>query len=255
MKREANKINSTENKCHSTVPECFRKPLMKVAYKLLSKDKATFEDLTPSEQQLWNYFKTDQIYRLLTGELDTVPEFRFSWYTVTGGDAMANFIPDQAPPIQPRITRAARSIPVTLMTPALIPMPKVKTPKASTSARPAQSSSSSSSPLSTVPSSPSASTSGTVPKPAQSTQTSGSSTTSSKLPTPTAPTAEVSTRQLRPHKDINYQKLHLGRNIRLGRREYLKRNTWKSVGKAVQHNVEKVRKVAEEFPVVSRRSS
>jgi hypothetical protein len=37
-KREAKKINSTENKCHSTVPECFCEPLMKVAYKLLSRD-------------------------------------------------------------------------------------------------------------------------------------------------------------------------------------------------------------------------
>jgi hypothetical protein len=71
MKTEANKINSAENRCHSTVPECFHKPLMKVAYKLLSRDKATFKELTPSEQQLWNSFKTDQIYQLLTGEPDT----------------------------------------------------------------------------------------------------------------------------------------------------------------------------------------
>jgi hypothetical protein len=35
---------------------------MKVAYKLLSRDKATFEELTPSEQKLWNSFETDQIY-------------------------------------------------------------------------------------------------------------------------------------------------------------------------------------------------
>jgi hypothetical protein len=60
MKREADKINSTENRCHSTVPECFRKPLMKVAYKLLSRDEATFEELTPTEQKLWNSFETDQ---------------------------------------------------------------------------------------------------------------------------------------------------------------------------------------------------
>ncbi len=36
--------------------------------KLLSRDEATFEELTPSEQKLWNSFETDQIYRLLTGE-------------------------------------------------------------------------------------------------------------------------------------------------------------------------------------------
>jgi hypothetical protein len=86
MRKEVNKINSTKDRCHSTVPECFRKPLMKVAYKLLSRDEATFEELTPSEQTLWTSFETDQIYRLLTGEPDTVPEFRFNWFTVTGGD-------------------------------------------------------------------------------------------------------------------------------------------------------------------------
>ncbi len=59
---------------------------MKVAYKLLSRDEATFEELTPSEQKLWNSFETDQIYQLLTGESDTVPEFRFNWYTVDTTD-------------------------------------------------------------------------------------------------------------------------------------------------------------------------
>jgi hypothetical protein len=62
MKKQANLINSVEERCHSTVPESYRKPLMKVAYKLLSRDKATFEELTPSEQKLWNSFETDQIY-------------------------------------------------------------------------------------------------------------------------------------------------------------------------------------------------
>jgi len=73
MEREAKLINCTEERCHSTVPECFHEPLMKVAYKLLSRDKATFEELTPSEQQLWTSFETDQIYQLPTGEPDTVP--------------------------------------------------------------------------------------------------------------------------------------------------------------------------------------
>jgi hypothetical protein len=49
MRRKAEKINSTQDKCHSNMPERFREPLMKVAYKLLSRDKATFEELTPTE--------------------------------------------------------------------------------------------------------------------------------------------------------------------------------------------------------------
>jgi hypothetical protein len=117
MKTEANEINSAEHRCHSTVPECFRKPLMKVAYKLLSRDKATFEELTPNEQQLWNSFETDQIFRLQTGKPDTVQEFRFNCYTVTTADGMAEFILDQAPPAQDRV----RSRP--LLT---VPEPKVK---------------------------------------------------------------------------------------------------------------------------------
>jgi hypothetical protein len=62
MKKEASKINSAEDRCHSKVPERFREPLMKVAHKLLSRDEATFEELTPSEQKLWTSFETDQIY-------------------------------------------------------------------------------------------------------------------------------------------------------------------------------------------------
>jgi len=58
MKNEANLINSTKEKCHSNVPKSFREPLMKVAYKLLSRDEATFEELTPSEQKLWTTFDT-----------------------------------------------------------------------------------------------------------------------------------------------------------------------------------------------------
>jgi hypothetical protein len=67
MKTEANKINSAEDRCYSTVPERFHEPLMEVAYKLLSRDEATFEELTPSEQKLWNSYETDQIYRLPNG--------------------------------------------------------------------------------------------------------------------------------------------------------------------------------------------
>ena len=52
--------------------------------------QATFEKLTPpSEQKLWNSFKKDQIYWLLTGEPNTVPEFRFNWYIVTRGEVTA----------------------------------------------------------------------------------------------------------------------------------------------------------------------
>jgi hypothetical protein len=105
MKKEAKLIKTTRERCHSTAPECFRKPLMKVAYELLSRDKATFEELSPSEKKLWNSFETDQIYQLFIGESNTVPEFRFNWITVTGGDITAKLIPA-------RTTMATRAPPI-----------------------------------------------------------------------------------------------------------------------------------------------
>jgi hypothetical protein len=132
MRREAEQINSTQERCHSNVPERFRKPLMKVAYKHLSRDEATFEELTPSEQKLWNSFETDQIYRLLTGEPDTVPKFRFNWYTVDTTDRYC-----KQPQRQPALRTPAPASRTTVRapTPAPVPAPTVKPPKASTSAR------------------------------------------------------------------------------------------------------------------------
>jgi hypothetical protein len=148
MRKEAEKINLTEERCHSNVPERFCKPLMKVAYKLLSRDEATFEELTPSEQKLWNSFETDQIYRLLTGEPDTVPEFRFSWYTIDTADGYFSDQPQQQLAVRTKtpVPRAPTRVP----TPP--PAPTVKPPRASTSARARLPSSTTSSAQSSKPS-------------------------------------------------------------------------------------------------------
>jgi hypothetical protein len=285
MKREAEKINSTEERCHSNVPERFREPLMKVAYKLLSRDEATFEELTPSEQKLWNSFETDQIYRLLTGEADTVPEFRFNWYTVDTTDGYY-----EGPPITTVPTRTITRPPAQPPAPTPVQPATVitKPPKASTSARArlpsSTTSSNNSSRPSTTPSSPRPSTSGTVPKARYTSSTESASTPRSSYSTtdtgpsrsPTPPvqvhppppaatptntvkatTPKGSGRLLRLRPDVNYRDLHLGRNLLLGRQQFLKRcrSTRKSVGKAVQQTVDKVRKVADEFPAISRHSS
>jgi hypothetical protein len=71
-----------EEKLKTGIPESLRELLMKVAYKLLILDDSNFEELTPQEQQLWTRFKTDNIYRFLIGESDTVPEFQFNWTSV-----------------------------------------------------------------------------------------------------------------------------------------------------------------------------
>jgi len=58
-----------------------REPLLNVAKKLLGRQRLNFEQLTPSEQELWTKFETSDIYEFLTGESDTVPEFCNNWLT------------------------------------------------------------------------------------------------------------------------------------------------------------------------------
>jgi hypothetical protein len=284
MRREAEKINSTQERCHSNMPECFREPLMKKAYKLLSRDEATFKELTPSEQKLWTSFEPDQIYRLLTGESDTVPEFRFNWYTVDTTDGYC-----ERPQSLTALSATSRTIAQPPAPPPVQPPTlAVKPPRASTSARArllsSTTSSNNSSRPSTTPSSPRPSTSGTVPRARYSSSTdtaptprshySTTDTAPSRSPTPpasapaplpvvdTSPTVKATTpkgsgRLLRLRPDVNYRDLHLGRNLLLGRQQFLKRcgSTRKTVGKAVQQTVDKVQKLAEEFPVISRHSS
>jgi hypothetical protein len=55
---------------------------MKIVQKLSISDKATFEQLTPSEQNLWTKFETEDIYRFFTGEPDTMPEFQYNWTSI-----------------------------------------------------------------------------------------------------------------------------------------------------------------------------
>ncbi len=276
MKREAEKINLTQEKYHSNMPEHLRKPLMKVASKLLSRDKATFEQLTPSEQKLWNSFETDQIYRLLTGEPYTVPEFRFNWYTIDTTDGYC-----EQPRGQPALRNSAPAPRTTARTPAPtpapLPAPTVKAPRASTSTRARLPSSTTSlnqsSKPSTTPSSPMATSSSTVPRtkysssmdtaptPRSNCSTTNTAPSRSLTPPPVQPTtpksAKGSGRLLRLCPDVNYRDLHLGRNLLLGCQQFLKRcrSTWKTVGKAFQQTIKKVQKLADEFPVISRHSS
>jgi hypothetical protein len=47
----------------------------------LGRQRLNFEQLTPSEQKLWNSFEKSEIYEFLTGEKDTVAEFCNNWLT------------------------------------------------------------------------------------------------------------------------------------------------------------------------------
>ena len=79
---QVNQIKSVENQLKTDITESLHEPLMKIVHKLLISDKATFEQLTPSEQNLWTQFETDNIYRFLTGEPDMVPEFQYNWTSI-----------------------------------------------------------------------------------------------------------------------------------------------------------------------------
>jgi hypothetical protein len=70
MQKEAKHIESVEEELITNIQECFCEPLMKVAFKLLSRDEVTFNQLTPQEQKLWTSFETDQIYPFLAGQPD-----------------------------------------------------------------------------------------------------------------------------------------------------------------------------------------
>jgi hypothetical protein len=102
---QINQIKSVDTKLKTGIAESLRKPLMKIAQNLLISDKNTFEQLTTEEKQLWTTFKTSDIYRFLTGEGDTVPEFQFNWTTVPKlqplgpTSAPSNTAPPAAPPV------------------------------------------------------------------------------------------------------------------------------------------------------------
>ncbi len=58
------------------INEMLREPLLHIANKLLGRQRLNFDHLTPPEQKLWLLFENSNIYKFLTGQKDTVPEFK-----------------------------------------------------------------------------------------------------------------------------------------------------------------------------------
>ena len=79
---QINQIKSVDTILKTGIAESLREPLMKIAQHLLISDKNTFDQLTPEDKKLWTTFETSDIYRFLTGEEDTYPEFQYNWTTV-----------------------------------------------------------------------------------------------------------------------------------------------------------------------------
>jgi hypothetical protein len=108
-----NLINTNDD--ISLINETLREPLLHIANKLLGRQNLNFDQLTPPEQKLWNLFENSDIYEFLTGEKDTLPEFRHNWITCSAKPKVTfdyqGFINswtalNQLPQLQPAVQRA-----------------------------------------------------------------------------------------------------------------------------------------------------
>jgi hypothetical protein len=79
MTDDAHKINQSDE--IFLIDNSLREPLLTIVNKLLGRQQLNFEQLTPTEQQLWNLFEKNDIYEFLTGEKDTMAEFCHNWLT------------------------------------------------------------------------------------------------------------------------------------------------------------------------------
>jgi len=230
LHQQINQIKSVDTKLKTGIAEGLREPLMKIAQKLLISDKATFEQLTTTEKNLWTKFKTTDIYRFLTGEEDTVPEFQYNWTSI--------------PRLQPLGTTGAGTKP-----PATNPAPPVAPPAPPPAPASIPDNSSSDSTSSSTPHfSPTPSTSGTRPGQIQ------VKTISPKQPDPSGASTSGNTTSsstlknhiLRPRAKVDYKDLNTGAS-QFGRDQF-----WKRCSRAGA-SVRKL--VAELFPPISQNSS
>ncbi len=63
----------------SAIKEELRLKLTSIASKLLSSEHYQFSHLSEEEQHLWRQFDKEDIYKFITGEEDTLPEFQYNW--------------------------------------------------------------------------------------------------------------------------------------------------------------------------------
>lgn len=91
-----------------TIKECLHDSRLSIASILLSSEQVTLDKLSSEEQCLWNSYDNAYIYKFLTGEKDTIPDFQFDWITLEPAVRLsANFQdfltsqPEQKPPQQP----------------------------------------------------------------------------------------------------------------------------------------------------------
>ncbi len=245
LHKQFNQIKSVDTQLKTSITESLREPLMKIAQKLLISDKATFKQLTTPEKKLWSTFEAEDIYRFLTGEPDTFPEFQYNWTSIPRLQPLGPTIS-----VPPALAPTAPTAPTNPQQP---PQPPVQPPAPPT---PPELGSCGSSSSSLPHSSPTPSTSGTRPK------TNPAPISNSTPPDPSgafmsgtkSATPDSNSRNLRQRTKVDYKDLHTGATA-FGRNKFRKRCS--KAGASVQKSVAKVRKMslAELFPPISRNSS
>jgi hypothetical protein len=63
----------------SAIKEELRLKLTSIASKLVSSEHFHFCHLSEEEQHLWRQFDNEEVYKFITGEEDTLPEFQYDW--------------------------------------------------------------------------------------------------------------------------------------------------------------------------------
>ncbi len=118
------------------IKEALRGQLTSIASKLLSSEHTNIKDLSVEEQHLWNSFDISYIYKFITGEPDSLPEFQFKWLDpcqltahLPPGIVLGQAAPraQTPPPAQPPI-QAQLPAPARLPAPAQPQAPALPTP-------------------------------------------------------------------------------------------------------------------------------
>ncbi len=96
----------------AAIKEELRLKLTSIASKLLSSEHFNFYDLSDEEQQLWSNFDKSEVYKFITGERDTLPEFQYNWIepcqlTAHLSPELQRFFQDLQPPLDQNKTPAA----------------------------------------------------------------------------------------------------------------------------------------------------
>jgi hypothetical protein len=109
-----NLINKVDNEIF-LINESLPEQLLIIANKLLGRHNLSFDQLTSPEQELWKLFEKSDIYKFLTGEKDTLPEFRHNYAGFSANQNSTSTLERPLPlpgqPLMPLLIQRAHSAP------------------------------------------------------------------------------------------------------------------------------------------------